>query len=83
MPQNDDEVVEPVLAPQPFMRCGERKLHRHVVLRVLRIVAPSHGGRQRYGGKRGGGKCDAVRTVVDPPQRPVADGRRHIALALV
>ena len=83
MAKNDDEVIKPVFTPQPLMRSGKGKIHRHVVTGVVGIITPAHRGCQRDGGKVDLGQGNAVRPIIDIAQRPVAKRCRHVTLALV
>ena len=86
--EDDDRVVEPVMAAQGLGAGGGRagaggQAHRPVIGRIAGRIAPAVA---QADGARGQGGCRAraaVGAVEDAAQRPGAGGRRAVALALV
>ena len=80
--QHSDDVVEMVLAPEPFMACPVRQGDEAIVIAVGRVIAPSETGTQRIKRQAGLGAPEPVRSIEHGEKCPSAARRRAIAFAL-
>ena len=79
----DNEIVEPVVAPQPVGRASLRHLHRLVVGAVVRVLAPAVVRTDWAHRQAGPWPRRPVGAPPQPPQLETAPRRAAIALALV
>ncbi len=80
--QNNDDVIEPVVAPHLLVAGRKRQLHRPVVATVARVVAPAGRRRQRFGRQQRCGRQPPIRAIVDVEQGKTARRRATIAFTL-
>src|SRR5215510_4979633 len=79
----DDQVVEPVVAPEPVAWLIGRAAEWAVVAAVGCILAPGHGGVDADGRQSRCGLWAAVRTPPQPSEAEPAARRGPVAFALV
>ncbi len=83
MAEDDDDVVDAIVAPQKFGAGVERQVNEAVVIAAHWIVAPAKIAPDR-GARQGGVGCvHAVGAIKHPAQREISGRRRAIAFAFV
>lgn len=83
VPQHQHQIIQMIIAPQPFVAAGMGQRDQLVIGRVGRIIAPAHGRGDGGDGQAGLRSRLVIGAVKDLPQRVAPDGGGTIAFTLV